>query len=344
MTIRVLLIDDSPFIRSALTRMLSAEPRIEVVGNARNGAEGVEQCLALAPDVVLLDVEMPVMDGLSALDAIMKQKPTAVIMVSSHTVEGAQVTFEALDRGAVDFFAKSGGSNPFELIGRGKALIELVLTAACARVERPLPCSRRSVNLAGTTDPGVSRILAVGTSTGGPVALTAVIPALPRTFPMPVLVVQHMPPGFTGPLAKRLASISTLMVTEAEHGMPLENATVYVAPGGRHMRVGKDRRIEISDRPEEAIHKPSVNEMMVSCARVFKRGVIGVIMTGMGRDGAIGMGEIKKAGGRTIAEAKSSCVIYGMPKAVVDEGNADMTVPLEEIPERIVLAAMAGRR
>lgn len=349
MAVTVLVVDDSAFMRSALSSMLSSDPGVTVVGTARDGVEAVEKVLALKPDVVTMDVEMPKMDGLSALKIIMERCPVPVIMVSSLTTEGARITIEALEMGAADFIPKNLSDLSINVMKLREVLTEKVrhigakghcrrsFARAVVRKEGPpLSCPPR------TTGDRRIGVVAIGTSTGGPKALQEIIPKLPGDFPVPIVIAQHMPPNFTGPFAERLNQLSRLEVREAREGDLLKPGLALIAPGRGHMRVRRQRVIEtavsISETKDDFIYRPSVDAMMLSVAECYPGRALGVILTGMGSDGAKGLAALKRTGGRVIAQDEASCVVYGMPKAAVDAGLADKVVPVEEIAGEIVNA------
>lgn len=347
--VKVLIVDDSAFMRNALTSMLSSDPEIKIIGTARDGFEAIEKVQTLKPDIMTLDVEMPRMDGISALKHIMESNPLPVIMVSSITTEGAGVTLDALDLGAVDFIPKNLSDLSVNIVKIKEILIDKVKHLSkrvIARKHLSPAASRRAeppkVPPARSTGERRVGIVSIGTSTGGPRALQDVIPKLPKDFPVPLVIAQHMPPNFTKPFAERLNQLSEIVVKEAEEGETIKPGTAYIAPGRGHMRVKRVRGIEtvitISDNKVDFIYRPSVDALMFSVAECFPGRALGVILTGMGNDGVKGMTELKKTGGRIFAQDEDSCVVYGMPKAVVDAGIADKVLSLEEIAGEIVNA------
>lgn len=356
--VRVLVVDDSALMRQLLVKELGSRPGIEVVGTARNGREALEKAAGLSPDVITLDVEMPVMDGIEALRRIMREFPRPVIMFSSHTTEGARATVEALSLGAVDFVTKPAQSREFprlvdELAAKVRAAAA-VSAAGAARAARALEKGAALYPPGPAAAPagrggGAVRLVVIGCSTGGPTALQAVIPALPAGFPAPVVVVQHIPVGFSAPLAEHLDKRSRLSVKHAENGDPLEPGRVLVAPAGYDLTFsdGPAGARVVLERGRTPLppggFRPSVDGVMTSAARTFGPAVVGVLMTGMGRDGAAGMAEIKRAGGRTIAEAESTCVVFGMPRAAIEAGAVDRVVPLYQIAAEIQALAGAAR-
>lgn len=335
-TISVLIVDDSAFMRHALgTRVLDA-PDIKVVDTARDGEEALTKIKALRPDIVTLDVEMPTLDGLGTLRRIMGEAPTRVIMLSSRTTEGAATTVEALRLGALDFVAKPSGSISLdisnvrdELLAKIRRLVRTPVPRSINPLARPAAVAPETVDSIrlGSAD----KVLIIGTSTGGPRALCDVVPLLPAGLDAAVLIVQHMPAGFTKPLAQRLNSLAHIMVKEAQVGDPLRQGLALVAPGDFHMVVQDDGRVGLTKT--ERLHgvRPAVDVTLVSAARRFGRRAVAVILTGMGVDGCAGALAIRGAGGKVIAEDESTATIYGMPKAVVEAGAADRVLPLPQI-------------
>lgn len=331
--IRVLIVDDSAFMRKALAIMLEGDPEITVVDTARDGLEAIEKVRQLKPDIVTLDVEMPRMDGITALRQIMREHPVPVIMISSLTQEGARATIEALEAGAVDFIPKQHAYVSIEISRIRAELIEKIKAITRTRPHlrmRSRTAGRERLPMLDFTD---AQIIAIGTSTGGPRALQQVIPALPANLPVPVVVVQHMPPHFTRSLAERLDSLSALPVVEAEEGMLLQPGRVFIAPGGRHLLVAMPNGKAVLRTPAEpaTLHRPSVDVTFESVCRTFNGRVVAVIMTGMGRDGLEGARLIRQMGGKVLAQDEASCVVHGMPRAVVEAGLADAVLPLEQI-------------
>jgi two-component system, chemotaxis family, protein-glutamate methylesterase/glutaminase len=363
--INVLIVDDSAFMRKSLSIMLESDPGIKIIGTARDGLDGYEKAKSLRPDIITMDVEMPRMDGLTALEKIMKDCPTPVLMVSSITTEGAEATLKAMDLGAVDFIPKQLSYVSLDIVKIKQELVEKVKAIARSRslsqrlagirgVAQRLAPPAAGASVSGPVKPAVQNIfksasvdfhvVALGVSTGGPFSLQKIIPMLPKEFPLPILIVQHMPPKFTKSLSDRLNGMSQIAVKEAEHGEPIKAGTVYIAQGGFHMKAVKNGlstpTIGISEQPASSLHRPSVDVMMESVVQAYGRNVLGVIMTGMGHDGLEGLKLIKSRNGYCLAQNEDTCVVYGMPKSAVDAGIADAIVPLENIPETMVKLVM----
>jgi len=335
--IRVLIIDDSAFVRQALSRMLRDDPEIEIVGLAIDGKEGVEKAKLLSPDVITLDIQMPRMGGLEALERLMAERPTPVLLLSSLTRQGGDVTLRGLELGALDFVDKSsvGSMNILSLGEELRAKIKVlarVPAGRLARREEPLP--------AAAVERRIEAVV-IATSTGGPPALQALIPSLPASFRAAVLIVQHMPAGFTRSLADRLALRSVLPVREAQDGEPVAPGQVLIAPAGIHMKLrrrGERVKVWLDEDPATALHRPSADILMTSAAKVFGARALGVVLTGMGSDGVIGLRAIRDAGGRVFAESEETSVIYGMPKAAVEAGLVERSVPLYRMADEILAA------
>ena len=339
--IRVFIVDDSPFVRRALTRVLASQPGFKVVGAAESGVEALAKVPTADPDFVTLDVDMPGMDGLQVLPALLRWKPSLrVLMLSAHTREGAAATVAALAAGAVDFIDKST-FNVMDLEFLRREVVDRMQALAPgssnghADGAHPVPSSPHQ----GMVDLRNCDVCVIGASTGGPPAVQRILERLPARFPVPIVVVQHMPPGFTDAFAKRLDSLSRLGVREAVEGMRLLPGHVAVAPGGKHLRVSPGLAVVLTPEPAEARHIPSIDVTMRSAARSRPGRVLGILLTGMGEDGAEGMLTIRAGGGITIAESEASCVVYGMPRAAVRRGGASLVLPLEEIAE--VLASVS---
>jgi two-component system chemotaxis response regulator CheB len=370
-------VDDSVLMRQAVRRLLSADPDLDVVDIARDGLEALAKAEKLKPDVMTMDVEMPHMDGLSALKMLMDRYPVPVVMLSSLTAAGAEATVKALALGAVDFMQKPSANHPGGMSALGDELVAKVKHAAKARVRRPLLTAQTKVpassaaapprpvlgngSALGQPAPGSSRLfgkvptlggghaeaappapgrepdrlLVIGSSTGGPRALTEVVSGLPGDLPCAVIIVQHLPAGFTKSLADRLNQGSALTVTEAKDGDLLSVGHVLIAPGDFHLKVN-GRRVQLDMSPRRHGVRPSVDTTLETAAQTFGQAILTAILTGMGEDGAEGARAIKAAGGLVLAEDDSTCVVYGMPRAVVERGLADEVIPLDHMAEAIV--------
>ena len=352
--IKLLVVDDSPLMRRLLTEIFSASGEFEVVV-AKSGAEALERLHEVAPDVVTLDIHMPGMDGLACLDRIMVERPCPVVMVSSLTAEGADETLEAMALGAVDFIAKPKGAVSLEIDTVAPALVEKVRAAAAARISRttrlrervrlrasrPAPPMHPKRRPAGRTVndlrplPAGSGLVLVGSSTGGPPALDALLGELPGDFPWPIVIAQHMPASFTGPLARRLDRLSALSVEEVERTTPLEPGCAYIARGDADILISRRGETLVAmAAPSSTAHfwHPSVERLVESAMRVVEPDrLVGVLMTGMGTDGAAAMTALKHAGGSTIAESAETAVVWGMPGALAEMGGAGQVLPLDQI-------------
>ncbi len=346
--VRVLVVDDSAYVRFTVSKHLSEAPGLAVVGVAGDGREALELIPRLQPDVITLDVEMPRLDGLSTLREIMARHPMPVVMLSSLTTEGARETVQALTWGAVDVVAKPAARA--NIVAAMDEIIAKVRIAAGARVapiqngsrpERARSADGRAA--AKRTRPLRARdkVVVIGASTGGPRALTAVVAGLPADLPAAVMIIQHMPVGFTRSLAERLDALSPLAIHEAAPGDALEAGRALVAPGGFHMAVDESDRVTLNQNPTVHGVRPAIDVTMVSAVQRYGAGTVGVVLTGMGRDGTNGAQLIHEAGGYVVTEAESSCVVWGMPRSVAEAGAADSIVPLPEVAEAIVRAVMA---
>lgn len=383
--IRVVVIDDSALARKLIGEMLSSDPEIEVVGTAMNGIFGLRRVYRDKPDVVTMDFEMPEMDGLETLSAIMDKRPTPVVMLSSHTRRGMELTMKALELGAVDFVTKPDGRESAVLGELKRELIEKVKASAEAAKkmakfrsapyevtkgrpaesatpvekragEKPKQAAARSDRRpAAVASPRKTgslsfasdvRLVAIGSSTGGVPGVERILASLPVDCP-PVLVVQHMPLAFTGSFAARMNTRSAIEVREAQGDEVLHRGLAVVARGDAHLVVRKDGEkliASIHDGPKQSGHKPSVDVLFKSCTLELGRGCLGIILTGMGKDGAEGILKLKNAGGRTIAESEESAVIFGMPKAAIDLGGAEFVLPTEDIPQKVAELIRPGAR
>ena len=379
MAVKVLIVDDSGFFRRRLNEILAADARIEVVGAACNGQEAIDKTLALRPDVITMDYEMPVMDGITAVRQIMQRCPTPVLMFSSLTHEGARVTLDALEAGAVDYLSKN-----FEEISRNPQKVQQMLcdkVHAIARsnrsglvrrttspfgltsaATRQTTVNRSTENVArvrstmpepsATAEPAVSsapmvrpqrkayKLVAIGTSTGGPVALQQVLTALPANFPAPIVLIQHMPGTFTRAFADRLDKLCKIDVKEAEEGDILRPGLALLAPGGKQMMVDARGQIRILPGDERLNYKPCVDVTFGSAAKVYQDKVLAVVLTGMDSDGREGARLLKAAGSQVWAQDEASCVIYGMPMAVVKAGLADQIYSLSDVGPALAEACL----
>ena len=397
MTVKVLVVDDSGFFRRRLTEILSSDGNIEVVGTAANGQEAVEQTLALRPDVITMDYEMPVMDGITAVKNIMQQCPTPVLMFSSLTHSGARVTLDALDAGALDYLSKNfedisrnpqrvkqmlcdkvhqlaksnrrAWSRPISALSTSSAAQSASVSASTAtrlarasalrqlaaetrvvstrsaaptvsRPTRSLLVANDAAVLASTTSPArkAYKLVAIGTSTGGPVALQQVLTQLPANFPAPIVIVQHMPAAFTNAFAERLNKLCNIDVKQAEEGDVLRPGLALLAPGGKQMMIDARGTVRILPGDERLNYKPSADVTFGSAAKVFNDKVLAVVLTGMGADGREGARLLKQSGSQVWAQDEASCVIYGMPMAVVKAGLADFVYSLDDIGGYLVEA------
>jgi len=335
--IKVMVVDDSAFMRFTIAQQLNESSELQVIGTASNGKEALRLIPQLQPDVVTLDVEMPQMDGLATLRQIMADFPRPVIMFSSLTRQGAAETIQALMLGAVDFVSKP--ENRTDIRKSMKDLTAKIMCAAKAKVRsaathswiRFAPGQSSRLTHQVSNYQKTTPVILIGSSTGGPGALNEIVPALPHNFPSPVLIVQHMPSGFTRSLSERLNSISPLNVKEAEVGDQLMVGQVLVAPGGFHMTLDREERIALNQKP--AVHgvRPAVDVTLASLVQHFGRNVIAVILTGMGTDGTHGASLLHSDGGYVIAEHESTCVVWGMPRSVVEAGVASAVLPRPQI-------------
>ncbi len=336
--LRVLIVDDSPLLRQVLVDMLSKEPDIEVAGLAKDGLEAISMAKELKPDVITLDVEMPRMSGLEALSNIMRDRPVPVIMVSTKTSVGAEATLEALDKGAVDFVCKPRSGSFMALREVHDELVSKIRHAKSAVVGAR---TRPSVRAASPTRAG-DKVVLIATSTGGPRALTGLFETLPKNWQVPILIVQHMPVGFTTSLAGRLNRIGTVECREAADGDVLKPGLALLAPGGVHMRLGDSRHVELFDGPTLHGVRPAADCLFESSAKHLGSRCLAAVLTGMGRDGAAGSLAIKKAGGVVLGESETTCTVYGMPRAAKETGAVSAEYAIHEIGHALVATA-AGR-
>ncbi len=348
--VRVLIVDDSAFVRRTITKILERDHRVEVVGTAWDGQEAIEKIMKLKPDVVTMDLNMPHMTGMEALDVIMREMPLPVIVVSSLNKEIIEETLEALEHGAVDFIVKPtelASDKLFQieselidkvvtiarLKGQGKSVTPKVRSFTPSAKKSPLPALPRPFSAVNVD------CVAIGVSTGGPTALYQIIPKLPADFPAGIVIVQHMPPGFTRPLAERMDKNSNIRVKEAEMGDEIAPGTALIAPGGSHLfleRTGSKVIANIDSEPSDLIHIPSIDLTFADVADVYRSRGLGVILTGMGKDGVEGLQKMKAYGAKSIAEDESTCVVFGMPEVAIQRGIVDRVAPVYDIAEIIM--------
>ena len=348
--IKVLIVDDSAFSRQTIKKMLETDPNIEVIDIASDGIDAMAKTLRLRPDLITLDFEMPGMNGFSFLRWLMKERPTPVIMVSSYS--DTKTVFKALELGAVDFIAKPTKRASAELRGIEKDLLSKVRGAKNLRMDKlskNLQLLNVDAGVKTAIEPSIGNIdvVAIGTSTGGPSALQIILTRLPHDFSAAVLISQHMPKGFTGPLAERLDKLSELNIKEAEDGDIIEPGKVFICPGGSHMTLRKKGRkcchVALKEATDEDRYVPSVDIMMKSAAEHYGSKTMGVVLTGMGNDGKKGMLEIKSRGGYTIAESEETAVVFGMPSEVIKTGAVDRVLPLPEVPAELIKIVKRGQ-
>jgi two-component system chemotaxis response regulator CheB len=333
--IRVLVVDDSLFMRSAIAKTLAGGP-FEVVGQAKDGRDALDQIARLQPDVITMDFNMPGMNGAETVRALMQQRPTPVVMFSAHTRQGAKETFDALAAGAVDFVTKPAGEVSVDLSKISDELMRKLIAAASARprVASAVPLGRPSGSLSiprSTLPGGLPRLCCIAVSTGGPAALGELVPALPADLRLAIIVIQHMPAGFTGPLAERLDAASRVAVREAQAGDRPLAGSVLIAPGDRHLELDERGMVVLTDGPPVNGCRPAADVTMLSAVKVYGRRTLAVVMTGMGKDGAAGALAIKRAEGKTCAQDQHTSVIFGMPRAAIDAGAIDEVVPLADL-------------
>jgi two-component system chemotaxis response regulator CheB len=345
--VRVLVCDDSAFMRTAISRMIQSDPELVVIDTARDGVEALEKATRLDPDVMTLDIEMPRMDGLTVLRKIMAERPRPVIMLSSLTQDGAHATIEALSLGAFDFIPKQSSFVSLDIVKIREDLVAKIKAAAHSRLhthKKVAPFTPPASAVKPSSLPvGVTpSVVALGISTGGPKALQEVLPALPADLPVGLLIVQHMPAAFTGPFAQRLNSLSKVEVREARDEDLIEPGTVLIAPGGWHLtayrRTLSRYAVHISKIPANTLHIPSADVLMLSVAEVYGAQAMGVVMTGMGADGSLGMKAIYEKGGMTLGQDEASCAVYGMPRSCAEMGILRRVTPLSQVAEEITHA------
>ncbi len=340
--VRVLVVDDSAYVRKVVSQMLSRSPFLDVVGTARDGAEALELVEQLNPDVVTCDLNMPVLDGAAFVAAQMGKRPIPIVIISIADEAGTQV-LAALDSGAIDFVQKPTALATEKLMVIAEELIEKVKAAARASMRRTVdalaPGEGRTLAVPRRNGSGAVDIVVIGISTGGPQGLKRMMPRIPADFPVPIAIVMHMPAGYTAMYAKSLNEICELNVVEVAEGLPLAGGTAYLAQAGRHLsfvRDGATVRAHLNVRPLNTPHRPSVDVMFQSAAEVYDSRVLGVVMTGMGSDGKEGAAWIKARGGGILTESEESCVVYGMPRSVVEAGLSDRVFPIEGLARAIM--------
>lgn len=346
--IKILVVDDSAFMRKSITLLLESDKNLKVIGTAVDGFDAISKIKLLNPDIVTLDIEMPRMDGLTALRHIMTECPKPVLMLSSLTTEGAEETIKALELGAIDFIPKSisignasiGGVKA-DLLRKVKEIFnnKLLLRKINLLKKDKVATIPKIKQNSGNLPIKVYKAVGIGISTGGPISLQKIVPLFSDRIRVPIFIVQHMPPKFTTSLAERLNKLSQLEVKEAEKGEVVRNGVVYIAPGGFHMIIKQDglgnKLIDISEQPAQSLHRPSVDVMLESIQNVYGKNILGIIMSGMGKDGFEGIKKLKNIGGYCLAQDEESCVVYGMPRAVIENGLADAIASLNDIPQII---------
>lgn len=340
--IKVLVVDDSAFVRKVVTQMLSRSPFVEVVGSARDGEDALEQVARLNPDVVTLDLMMPGMDGVEFLRRQMQVRPLPVV-VCSIAHESGEMALAAFEAGAVEFIQKPTALATDRLHEVADELLAKVKAAAgveMAHLATHRPKEALRVSRPAEARPRQADVVVIGISTGGPQALRHLIPSLPANFPAPIAIVQHMPVGYTQMYAERLNQISALEVLEAREGDLLRPGAVFLAPAGRHLSFDRQGdgsvRCHLDIRPLDTPHRPAVDVLFQSAAGTFEAGVLGLVMTGMGDDGLVGAAHIKARGGRIVTETEESCVVYGMPRVVVEAALSDRQAGLAELPSLLL--------
>jgi len=335
--IKVLVVDDSTVMRKLISDILKNDPQIEVVDTAKTGKEAIEKAKNLKPDVITLDIEMPEMDGITALKILRKEVPqTKVIMFSSLTQEGAKATIESLALGAYDFVPKPSTKSFLESVKKIEQ--DLIPKIKSVVPLKKIKLIYKPIQITPKIKKGIYKVCGIGVSTGGPQTLLKILPKLPPNFPAPILIVQHMPPLFTKQLAERLNSLSRLRVKEAEEGEFVKDGVVYIAPGDYHMKIKKENsliKIKLHQGPPRNFCRPSVDELFESLAEVYNGKTLALILTGMGNDGKEGAKKIKEKGGVVLAQDAESSIVFGMPKAVIEEGLADEVINLSKISERL---------
>lgn len=339
---KVLVVDDSAFFRRLITDLINSDGRFEVVGTANNGQEAIEQTIALKPDIVTMDFEMPVMDGISATRIIMEEVPTRILMFSSLTVEGAWVTLDALNAGAIDFMPKNLQEINANSQQIRKQLIHKLLAVSNARIGNEQDQSSSSAQQPAEKGRLANiKLVVIGASTGGPEALQKLFKTIPSDFNKPILIIQHMPASFTSAFAERLNKKSQISVKEAIHGEQLLPGCAYVAPGGMHMMLGSNGgKISIHDSDDRIIYRPSVDVAFASAAKHYGGDVLAIVLTGMGNDGFEGARIVKQAGGHVWTQDEETSTVFGMAKCILEGGHSDLTISLPDIGQRIAVELM----
>jgi two-component system chemotaxis response regulator CheB len=352
--IRVLIVDDSAYARYTIAKYICSDKTIDVIGTSHDGYDAIKKINELKPDVVTMDIEMPHMDGLKALEHIMSTHPIPIIMLSSLTSEGAEATIRALELGAADFFLKPSLINSTdkdvifsELIKKIKNVsginVNRLVQTPGTKSKRDTQDIRKTQQSLKTGTSSISKVVIIGSSTGGPRSLYQIIPTIPANIPAAILIVQHMPPKFTSSMAERLNELSNINIKEAQNDDEILVGRALIAPGGYHMTVGKNKKIAITeDKPRSGL-RPAVDVTMETAVNIFGNLCTGVILTGMGHDGTEGASLIKAAGGTIIAQDEDSCVVYGMPRSIIENGLAHRIVPLNDIVKEIILDCEPAR-
>lgn len=326
---KILVIDDSALTRTILSSIIKQDKELELIGVGKNGQEAIDMNNSLKPDLILMDLEMPIMDGITAIKHIMKENPVRIIMFSGVNKEESQKAIEAIEAGAIDFIIK-------EKINNKQEILERIKIASKAKFQTYQPT--HNINKI-KFKPTKKKIIVIASSTGGPQTLEAMIKEFPKNMPAPILIVQHMPPLFTKSFAERLDGICEIKVKEGEDGEEIKNGVVYIAPGGYHMELKEHRNkviISLNQEPPELGVRPNANRLFISAANIFKEATLGIVLTGMGKDGTAGSKVIKEHQGTVIAESEDSAIIFGMPKEVINAKLADEIVSIEQMTTAII--------
>ncbi|MGE5308843.1 MAG: protein-glutamate methylesterase/protein-glutamine glutaminase [Deltaproteobacteria bacterium] len=337
--IRVLVVDDSFLMRRIISDIIDSDPELEVVGKAKDGADALQKAADLKPDVMTLDINLPLMDGIDVLQQLMKKQPTRVIMLSAYTRAGATATMKALELGAVDFIAKPSGEISLGLDKLKSEIVSKIKLASKVDLDKYLSSFRIAPPAEAMGVPGIRKVVVIGASTGGPRAVLDIMKDIPADLKAAILIVQHMPKGFTVSFAERISWQSGVRTKEAEPGDAVVTSRALVAPAGFHMVIERQESEAVVRLTQDALVnfvRPSIDVTMLSVADLFGKDVIGVILTGMGKDGTEGVRRIKEKGGKVIVQDEASSVVWGMPKSVVKEGLADSILPLSQIAGEII--------